>query len=219
MYALVHVWSSLNIIWFTIEDSGIQNYNHKYWAYLIWIKCSLLLDSAGLNPTGSFLVCIPPHTSHFLIKSKECLRDLCSTGRKGQGEIVFLSICHADEAPGHGAVLFYTVRLREGEKEELGETCSGFQKAHHYYLLLLCSASYASVHMSLTTSVCQGGQDFTHLLRNISSVCRQKKKKKETSARGGQTNQFERPDKCNKPKVYFSAPSKWVLRYCITLFI
>lgn len=38
-------------------------------------------------------------------------------------------------------------------------------------------------------------------------------------ARGGQTNQFERPDKCNKPKVYFSAPSKWVLRYCITLFI
>lgn len=34
-----------------------------------------------------------------------------------------------------------------------------------------------------------------------------------------QTNQFERPDKCNKPKVYFSVPSKWVLRYCITLFI
>lgn len=77
---------------------------------------------------------------------------------------------------------------------------------------------HASVHISLTTSVCQGRQDFTHLLHNISSVCRQKKEK-EMPARGGQTNQFERPDKCNKPKVYFSAPSKWVLRYCITLFI
>lgn len=74
--------------------------------------------------------------------------------------------------------------------------------------------------LSLTTSVCQSRQDFTHLLHNISSVCRKKKKKKKRlREKERQTNQFERPDKRNKPKVYFSGPSKWVLRYCITLFI
>lgn len=63
-------------------------------------------------------------------------------------------------------------------------------------------------------------QELTHLLHHISSGGR-KSKRKEKSERGGKrrTNQFERADKCNKPKVYFTAASKWVLRYCITLFM
>lgn len=80
-----------------------------------------------------------------------------------------------------------------------------------------------SIHISLSLSRLMTSVCFTHLLHNISLVRRllKKKKKDEMSAGRGerQTNQFERPDKCNKAKVYFRAPSKWVLRYCITLFI
>lgn len=62
--------------------------------------------------------------------------EICVELEERQREIVFLSICHADEAPGHGALLFYTSQtLRRGEKRSLVE-----QKAHHYYLPLLSSA-------------------------------------------------------------------------------
>lgn len=55
---------------------------------------------------------LPPDTSHFLIKSKECLGDLCSTWREDrQREVMFLSICHADATPGPAAVLPYTRSL------------------------------------------------------------------------------------------------------------
>lgn len=76
---------------------------------------------------------------------------------------------------------------------------------------------YASDQISLTTSVSEPARFHSSPAQYFTSV-QTKKKKTETSARG-QTNQFERADKCNKPKVYFSTPTKWVLRYCITLFI
>lgn len=165
-------------------------------------------------PPDLSLSASPPHSSHFLIKSKECLRDLCWTGRKRQREIVFLSICHAGEAPGHGAPLFYTSQtLRRGKrgarwnKKPTIITCRSSPRPVCFRPDLfndLCVSEPARFHSS-------PAQYFTSV--------QTKKKKTETSARGGQTNQFERADKCNKPKVYFSTPTKWVLRYCITLFI
>lgn len=140
--------------------------------------------------------------------------------KKKEREIVFLSICHVDETPGHSAVLFYTRRLWEGSKMTLvkpapARVCS--KKAYHYYLLLLCSACIRPCRL-LSNNLCVSEQARFHSSPAQYFI----------SLRGGemsekegkrQTNQFERPDKCNKPKVYFSAPSKWVLRYCITLFM
>lgn len=130
---------ALSLVYLLSGDSGLQRSNHKYWAHLIWIQRSPLTWLCWLESHQILPRLDPAHTSHFLIKREECLRDLYSTVRKGQREIVFLSICHADEAPGHGAVLFYTRRPWE---EDFGETCSGwgpFQRAQHYYLLLLSS--------------------------------------------------------------------------------
>lgn len=191
-------------------NSGIQN--HKYWAYLIWVKhshqCFLLTWLCWLFPRPH-----PFDTSHFLIKRKEYLRDLYSTVRQRQREIVFVSSCHLDDT----RCIQHPRTLRR-EKEDLGETCFGSvpKKPHRYYLPLL-SLACVLPSRPLSNNLC-----VTH----HSSSCtifhlKQEKKKAETSEREGkrQTNQFERPDKCNKPKVYFSAPSKWVLRYCITLFM
>lgn len=92
----------------------------------------------------------------------------------------------------------------EGEKMR---TCS--KKPTNYYLLLLSAPRPADVLPDLSyNNLCwsESRQDFTHLLHNISSVCRRGKKEKKSPI------SLKRPDKCNKPKVYFSAPPKWVLK-------
>lgn len=169
----------------------------------------------------------PFDTSHFLIKRKEYFRDLCSTVRQRQREIVFVSNCHVDETRVHGAVRYSTPSDSEKGKRgpwwNLLRLGSVPKKPHRYYLPLL-SLACALPSRPLSNNLC-----VTEQARFHSSSCTifhlkqesKKKKKAETSERDGkrQTNQFERPDKCNKPKVYFSAPSKWVLRYCITLFM
>lgn len=165
-------------------NSGLQNSDHKYWAHLIWIKCSLrcslLTWLCWLESHQIFPCLCPPHTSHFLIKRKECWRDLRSTVRKRQREIVFLSICHVEETPGHSAVLFYTHRLREGKKRTLVKPALA-RVCSKKPTIMTCFSSPRPVwflpDLSLTTSVCQSRQDFTHLLRNISSVWRKKKKR------------------------------------------
>lgn len=129
-------------------NSGLQNSNHKYWAYLIKekkcsLQCSLLTWLCWLESHQIFPRPYPFHSSHFLIKRKEYLRDLHSTVRKRQSEIVFLSTCHVDETRGHGAGLFYTHRLWEGKKRTLVKPAPAqvrSKKAHHYYVLLLPSA-------------------------------------------------------------------------------
>lgn len=122
--------------------------------------------------------------------------------------------CRCDTGSRRRVILHPQPRQEDSKKEDLPKGAAGVTRL---------SSAFPSTSLCLSpalmTSVC-----FTHLLHNISSVRRllkKKKKKDEMSAGRGerQTNQFERPDKCNKAKVYFRAPSKWVLRYCITLFI
>lgn len=163
-------------------SSGLQNSDHKYWAYLIWIKCSLrcsLLTWLCWLESHQIFPCLrPSHTSHFLIKRKECWGDLRSTVRKRRREIVFLSCgrdarsqrCYSTPTDSQKG------KKRTLVKPALARVCSKKPT------IMTCFSSPRPVHflpdLSLTTSVCQSRQDFTHLLRNISSVWRGGKKKK-----------------------------------------
>lgn len=127
-----------------------------------------------------------------------------------RGEVMFLSVCHADATSGRGAALLDT-GLGYGERET-------FEKEPPSWP----ASSQPSVRIPLSLSL-QWPRCVSLISCTIFHRCAdgKERRKGETSVGWGerQTNQFERPDKCNKVKVYFRAPSKWVLRYYITLFI
>ena len=81
-----------------------------------------------------------------------------------------------------------------------------------HYLLLLSTACTPPLQTS--NNLCLSEQARFH-----SSLAQYFFRRKEKTSRMRRTNQFERPDKFNKLKVYFRAFFKWVLRYCITLFM
>lgn len=197
----------ISLYYLLTGNSGLQtSSDHKYWVYLIWIKCSLQcsLLTRLRWPESHQIFPLSVSLSYFMLtfslKEKNAW-EICK--KKTERNSVSVNLSCGRDTGSPRSVILHPQTLSGGKKRT-----SVLQKSPP-----LLPASPLLPDLSLTTSVCQSRQDFTHLLHNISSVCRQKKKVWE------RTNQFERPDKCNKPKVYFSAPSKWVLRYCITLFI
>lgn len=169
-------------------SSALQTSDHKYQAYLIWIKCSLqcspltrLLESHHIFP---FLR--PSRTSHFLIKKKRMLeRFLHSTAI-----VLFVDLSCGRDAGSRRLCYSTPTDCEEGKKRTPVAPVIGSVPESPP---LLPASPLLGLHtslpdLSLTTSVCQSRQDFTHLLHNISSVCRKKKKKKKTE-REGKTDQ------------------------------
>lgn len=129
-----------------------------------------------------------------------------------------------DETSGQRRVILHPQNLKREKRGTGGETCAGsglFQEGRYYYLPLFPSPLTADflTDFSLSgKSFCVSEQARFHSSPAPYFISPRKKEMSERE-RERRTNQLERPDKCNKPKVYFNAPTKWVLRYCITLFI
>lgn len=190
----------------------IQNCNHKYHAHLIWIDCSLLLDSVGLDPTRSCSVCTPLHRLPVLLAPSlkaQSAREICAQrdGRQTGKSNVSVSLSRGCDVGSRRCVTRHRPRVRRTfEKEPPSWPAS----------------SQPSIRIPLSLSL-QWPRCVSLISCTIFHRCAdgKERRKGETSVGWGerQTNQFERPDKCNNVKVYFRAPSKWVLRYYITLFI
>lgn len=188
-----------------IGDSVIQNCNRKYHAHLIWMDCSSLLDSVGLDPTRSCSECTPlrrlPLLPALSLRAQNaweiCARpDRRQTGRRN----VSVDLSHRCVVVSRRCVIRHRPGVRRAR--DLSER--------------------ATVHIPLPLPL-QWPQCLSLISCTIFHRCAdgKERRKGETSAGWAerQTNQFERADKCNKAKVYFRAPSEWVLRYYITLFI
>lgn len=165
------------------------------------MDCSLLLDSAGLDPIRSRSVCAPLHRLPILLAlslKAQNAREICCSTRQKADRQKFLSIRHTE----CDVVSLLNTGLGYGERETF------FKEPPPASPRLSPFCDLGAFH----SSPCK-------LFHRCADGKQRRKGESSAGWRERQTDQFERPDKCNKAKVYFRAPSEWVLRYYITLFI